>query len=264
LDCWEKQVLPELVKGLDYGTANFRVLGPILEIGEGMSEDEYKRSIGASVVKWFASPDRSLRRNLLENLPAIVARCDNATVNDKLFPHLADGFEDKSPVLREMTVKAVLTLAPKLKAQTIETEVLKHFARLQLDPEPGIRTNTTICLGKIAEFLTPQTRQKVLAAAFVRALKVKRENVFVVFFFFPNAKSKDHFPPSRLAGVMSLNATADLYAVQEIAKKIIPALSHMCIDVDARVREEAFKAIKHFIGVLESQYLGMSDAQFTK
>jgi hypothetical protein len=169
------QVLPELVKGLDYGTANFRVLGPILEIGEGMSEDEYKRSIGASIVKWFASPDRSLRRNLLEHLGMIVARCDNSTVNDKIFPHLADGFEDKSPVLREMTVKAVLTLAPKLKPQTIETEVLKHFARLQLDPEPGIRTNTTICLGKIAEFLTTQTRQKILAAAFVRALKVRSQ-----------------------------------------------------------------------------------------
>ena len=36
------KILPELVKGLDYGTANFRVLGPILEIGEGMTEDEYK------------------------------------------------------------------------------------------------------------------------------------------------------------------------------------------------------------------------------
>ena len=44
-----------------------------------------------------------------------IARCDPGTVNDKIFPHLADGFEDKSPVLREMTVKAVLTLAPKLK-----------------------------------------------------------------------------------------------------------------------------------------------------
>ncbi len=170
------KILPELVKGLDYGTANFRVLGPILEIGEGMTEDEYKRSVGQSVVKWFASPDRSLRRNLLEHLAVIIARIDPATVNDKIFPHVADGFEDKSPILREMTVKAVLTLAPKLKPQTLEQDVLKHFARLQLDPEPGIRTNTTICLGKIAEFLTPQIRQKVLASAFVRALKVRGDH----------------------------------------------------------------------------------------
>ena len=239
------KVLPELVKGLDYGTANFRVLGPILEIGEGMSEDEYKKLVGSSVVKWFASPDRSLRRNLLEHLATILTRLDAATVNDKIFPHIADGFEDKSPVLREMTVKAVLTLAPKLKAATLETDVLKHFARLQLDAEPGIRTNTTICLGKIADFLTPQTRQKVLAAAFIRALK-------------------DHFPPSRLAGVMSLNATAALYSVQEVAKRIIPALSHMTIDSDPRVREEAFKAIKAFILVLENQYNALSDDQFTR
>ena len=204
-----------------------------------------QRSVGQSVVKWFASPDRSLRRNLLEHLAVILARVDPATVNDKIFPLVADGFEDKSPILREMTVKAVLTLAPKLKPQTLETDVLKHFARLQLDAEPGIRTNTTICLGKIAEFLTPQTRQKVLASAFVRALK-------------------DHFPPSRLAGVMSLNATAALYSVQEVAKKIIPALSHMTIDADPRVREEAFRAIKQFIAVLEGQYREMSDDQYVK
>lgn len=148
------KILPELVKGLDYGTANFRVLGPILDVGATMTDEEFLRLVGGSVLKWFASPDRSLRRNLLENLGPIVARFDAATVNDKIFPHVCDGFEDKSPILREATVKAVLTLAPKLKPATLETDVLRHFARLQLDPEPGIRTNTTICLGKIAEFLT--------------------------------------------------------------------------------------------------------------
>ena len=239
------KVLPELVKGLDYGTANYRVLGPILDIGASMEDADYRRLVGQSVVKWFSSPDRSLRRNLLEHLGRIVERADKATVNDKIFPLLADGFEDKSPVLREMTVKAVLILAPHLKPATLEMDVLKHFARLQLDPEPGIRTNTTICLGKIAEYLPEGTRKKVLASAFVRALK-------------------DHFPPSKLAGVMSLNATAKYYHVQEIAKKIIPALSHMTIDPDTRVREEAFKAIKHFISVLEAQYLGMSEEQFQK
>jgi SCY1-like protein 1 len=89
------KVLPELVKGLDYGTANFRVLGPILDVGASLNDDEFRRTVGASVVKWFASPDRSLRRNLLEHLPAIVARMDDATVNDRIFPHIADGFEDK-------------------------------------------------------------------------------------------------------------------------------------------------------------------------
>jgi len=34
-------------------------------------------------------------------------------------------------------------------------EVMQHFARLQLDKEPFIRTNTTICLGRIAKHLAP-------------------------------------------------------------------------------------------------------------
>lgn len=33
--------------------------------------------------------------------------------------------------------------------------MLKYFAKLQVeDEEPGIRTNTTICLAKISNFLT--------------------------------------------------------------------------------------------------------------
>lgn len=36
-------------------------------------------------------------------------------------------------------------------------EVLRHFARLQSrDDQGGIRTNTTVCLGKIAPHLHPQ------------------------------------------------------------------------------------------------------------
>jgi hypothetical protein len=47
----------------------------------------------------------------------------------------------------------------------------------QMDEHPGIRTNTTICLGKIAMYLTEQTRQKVLVAAFLRVCG----RVFFVF-----------------------------------------------------------------------------------
>lgn len=36
----------------------------------------------------------------------------------------------------------------------INTQLLKYFAKLQMDQEPGIRTNTTICLGKISQYLS--------------------------------------------------------------------------------------------------------------
>lgn len=50
-------------------------------------------------------------------------------------------------------MKAVLTIINKLSDRTINGELLKFLARTANDEQPGIRTNTTICLGKIAKNL---------------------------------------------------------------------------------------------------------------
>lgn len=56
-------------------------------------------------------------------------------------------------MIREQTVKAVLTVITKLSDRTINGELLKYLAKTSNDEQPGIRTNTTICLGKIAKYL---------------------------------------------------------------------------------------------------------------
>lgn len=82
--------------------------------------------------------------------------------------------------------QSVIHLAPKLSYNNLNVEVLRHFARLQAkDDQGGIRTNTTVCLGKIAHHLHPQIRQKVLISAFIRAMR-------------------DPFPPARNAGKFQL------------------------------------------------------------
>lgn len=50
-------------------------------------------------------------------------------------------------------MKAVLTIINKLSDRVINGELLKFLARTANDEQPGIRTNTTICLGKIAKNL---------------------------------------------------------------------------------------------------------------
>ena len=53
--------------------------------------------------------------------------------------------------------KAIVLLAPKLNYNNMNVELMKHFARLQGQDEQGmIRTNTTVCIGKIAPFINPQ------------------------------------------------------------------------------------------------------------
>ena len=56
-------------------------------------------------------------------------------------------------MVREQTVKAVLTIINKLNDRIVNGELLKFLARTANDEQPGIRTNTTICLGRIAKNL---------------------------------------------------------------------------------------------------------------
>lgn len=115
----------------------------------------------------------------------------------------------------------------------LNEEVLKNFARLQLkDEEGGIRTNTTVCLGKIASYLHPDTRQNVLISAFLRSMK-------------------DPFTPSRIAGILALSATESYYGPKECATRVMPALCHLCMDTEKEVRDHAFKALKGFVNKLE-------------
>ena len=50
----------------------------------------------------------------------------------------------------------MLFLAPKLNYKNLNVELMKHFSRLQTSDDQGIiRTNTIVCLGKIAAHLNP-------------------------------------------------------------------------------------------------------------
>lgn len=73
-----------------------------------------------------------------------------------------------APVVREQTVKAVLTLITKLSDRTINGDLLKYLAKTANDEQPGIRTNTTICLGRIARSLGANVRQH-LASVIIEA-----------------------------------------------------------------------------------------------
>lgn len=148
------------------------------------------------------------------------------------FSNLVAGFLDTNPAVRESTVKAMVTFAEKLNYNNLNLDLMKYLAKLQgSDDQPGIRTNTTICLGKIGCYLgestvivkegiclrlDPSHRQRILINAFTRALK-------------------DPFPPARMAGVLALSATQQFYSLVEVGNKIIPSLSPLTVDPDKQV-----------------------------
>uniref|UniRef100_A0A182J9A2 N-terminal kinase-like protein n=1 Tax=Anopheles atroparvus TaxID=41427 RepID=A0A182J9A2_ANOAO len=227
------KILPQLITAYEYGDAGSAVLAPMFKLGRLLDEAEYQKRIVPCVVKLFASTDRVTRSRLLQQLDLFISHLQPNVVNDQIFPQIAHGFLDTNPTIREQTVKSIIHLAPKLNYNNLNVEVLRHFARLQSrDDQGGIRTNTTVCLGKIAPHLHPQVRQRVLVSAFIRAMR-------------------DPFPPSRVAGILALAATQQYFLLNEVAIRILPALCPLTMDPEKSVRDPAFKTIRGFLGKLE-------------
>jgi len=206
----------------------------LLQLGSQLPDVEYQRRVVPCVVKLFASNDRATRLRLLQQLDRFVDHLQSATVNEAIFPQVARGFLDTNPAIREETIRSVVHLAPKLDYNNLNVETLRYFAKLQSkDEQGGIRTNTTVCLGKIAQHLHPQIRQKVLIGAFIRG-------------------TRDSFPPARIASILALAATQQYFLLQEVANRILPALCPLTTDVDKGVRDNAFRIIRGFLSKLET------------
>lgn len=222
------KVLPELLKSVEFGGGGPKVFAAILKIVAKLSDDEFESSFVPVVNRLFSNPDRAMRVCLLDSLPAMAERIPQKDVNGKIFPAMVTGFTDTAPVVREQTVKAVLAVISKLSDRTINGELLRYLAKTANDEQPGIRTNTTICLGKIARNLGSTSRSKVLIAAFTRSLR-------------------DPFVHARNAALMALNATIDVFNDEDCASKILPALCMPLIDKEKIVREQANKTMDSYL-----------------
>uniref|UniRef100_A0A8C5A3S8 N-terminal kinase-like protein n=1 Tax=Gadus morhua TaxID=8049 RepID=A0A8C5A3S8_GADMO len=233
-DFCKHKVLPQLLTAFEFGNAGAVVLTPLFKVGKFLSTEEYQQKIIPVIVKMFSSTDRAMRIRLLQQMEQFIQYLNEAAVNSQIFPHVVHGFTDTNPAIREQTVKSMLLLAPKLNEANLNQELMRHFARLQARDEQGpIRCNTTVCLGKIAPYLNPATRQRVLISAFSRA-------------------TKDPFPASRSAGVLGFAATNSYYSLAESAARILPMLCTLTVDPEKNVREQAFKTIKSFLTKLET------------
>lgn len=234
------KVLPELLKSVEFGGGGPRPFALAMRIAPKLAEDEYTLQITPIIIRLFASSDRALRVCLLDNLPNMIDHLSQKVVSDKIFPQMVTGFGDLAPVVREQTVKAVLVVVPKLSDRIINGELLRHLAKTANDEQPGIRTNTTICLGKIARNLAASSRAKVLTAAFSRALR-------------------DPFVHGRNAALMALAATADIFSEEDCATKMLPAICPSLVDKEKMIRDQANKTLNIYLDRVRKHQTTMPD-----
>ncbi|BES91372.1 STYKc [Nesidiocoris tenuis] len=230
----EFKILPQLIKAYDFGCEGTCVLPPLFEITTHISDRHFQTEVVPFLTKVFGSVDRATRSLLLQNLERFIDRIPSNVINDSLFPQVLNGFMDTNPRIREQTVKAMIHIAPKLNDKNLNTELMTHFARLlSKDDQGGIRTNTIVCLSKIGHCLNPQNRRVILMSAFLRSLN-------------------DPFPPVRNAGTLGLAVSQQYFALEDVSKRILPALCSLTLDPDPAVRESVFKTIKGFLSNLEN------------
>ncbi|KAF2692181.1 ARM repeat-containing protein [Lentithecium fluviatile CBS 122367] len=239
-DFFKMKVLPELLKSVEFGGGGAKVFGTVMQIGTKLSDEEYETQITPVIVRLFANPDRAIRVCLLNNFPLMIDHLPQKTVTDKIFPQMVTGFTDVAPVVREETVKAVLVVVPKLSDRIINGELLRHLAKTANDEQPGIRTNTTICLGKIARNLGANNRAKVLSAAFARSLR-------------------DPFVHARNAALLALAATADLFSEEDCAGKLLPVMCPSLVDKEKLIRDQAQKTVDIYIARIRKYTSTMPD-----
>ncbi|KAG6862350.1 hypothetical protein C0995_016048 [Termitomyces sp. Mi166 len=239
------RILPSLVTALEYGGSSAAVILPlILQFGASVSPEEYPSVVLAPLVKLYASPDRGTRMALLDHLSEYVEKLDKKTVSEKIFPHLSTGFADTVAVIREATTKSIILLGPKLTDRILNNDLLRFLAKMQTDPEPSIRTNTCILIGRLGPTLGYHTKKKVLVPAFSRALR-------------------DTFVHARVAGLMAFMATIDYFDVDDIANRVIPNIAFTMIDKEKLVRDQAFKAIDLFVKKLENHAAAMPETSLS-
>ncbi|XP_074991333.1 N-terminal kinase-like protein isoform X9 [Calonectris borealis] len=228
------KLLPRLLAALRFGSADASALPPLLKVAKALDPPEYQERIVPVIVRLFSSPERALRLQLLQQLEEYVEFLPEATVEAQIFPHVAHGFLDTNPAIREQTVKSMVLLAPKLGEGLRGRELPRLLLRVQAGDALGpLRCNATLCLGRLGPLLPPQTRQRVLAPALARA-------------------TRDPFAPARAAAVAAFAATHGCYSPQECAGRVLPALCGLTADPHPGVRQQAFRAIRSFLDQLEA------------
>jgi SCY1-like protein 1 len=227
-DFFKSKILPELLKSVEFGGGGPSVVSAVMKISIKMTDDEFETRLTPVLLRLFQMPDRQIRVALLDHLPLMIDRLSQKDINGKVWPAMTTGFTDTAPVIREQTVKAVLVVIVKLADRTINGELLRFLAKTANDEQPGIRTNTTICLGKIARNLGSASRAKVLIAAFTRSLR-------------------DPFVHARMAALMALNATLDVFSEDDCAGKLLPVLCQSLVDKEKIVRDQANKTFDTYL-----------------
>ncbi|CAJ2650220.1 unnamed protein product [Trifolium pratense] len=90
-------------------------LTALLKMGSLLSAEEFRVEVLPTIIKLFASNDRAVRVSLLQHIDQYRESLSAQAVDEQVYPHVATGFSNTSAFLRELALKSMLVLAPKVR-----------------------------------------------------------------------------------------------------------------------------------------------------
>lgn len=238
-----RQAAPEDAIGLELSS---QVILPLmLKLGSNLSQAQWTQCLGFRVVESFNTTYPPLKLVLLENAELYVERIPQDVIARKVWPLIAPWFEDPYMPVRAAMVQKALIFAPKLTDRILNNELLRQLAKTQVSPDPRVRTETTVLLGRLTSYLTRSTQSNVLIPAFSRSLK-------------------DNYEQARLAGVQAFRENADHFDMEVIARQVIPILSPCLIDKHADIRDAAGESLDLFLGKVKAYASSLPSAARTE
>mmetsp|Transcript_15115 Transcript_15115/g.17308 ORF Transcript_15115/g.17308 Transcript_15115/m.17308 type:complete len:817 (+) Transcript_15115:133-2583(+) len=210
------------------------ILVPLFYIEEHYQEPEkIGDELSPLIAKLFLVPDRGVRSVLLNQVGFFTQNLNKNALNASVFEPLCSGFNDSSPVLRELTLKATHVLVPSLHPPNLE-KLSRYLVRLQSDAEISLRTNAVIFIAEIAPHLSEVSKQKMLLPAYARSMK-------------------DPFSPCRLSALKSTMKSQSLFTKQDLATKVMPSVMPLLLDPMTDVRQEAFRVVRKLLEDLQQE-----------
>lgn len=236
------RVLPAMLHQLKFGSgSNHMLLATVLKLGSKLPEEDLDKMVIPAVVQMFSNNERSTRINLLKHVKQYIEYIPDDIVEKQIFPNVISGFADTSPALREVSIRSLISFAPKLSEATLNGKILQILGKCQTDAEPAIRTNTTVVIGEIAQYLSKEKQETILASAFTKPMK-------------------DGFYPARRACILSIEKCLEFFPIRkQLVANMLPVVGRACVDPYKQVRDPAMRCLKKIIKMIEKEAAGMPD-----
>lgn len=200
------------------------------------------------ITSMFNCNDRQTRIILLQNLSLYAEFLQSKQLNKEIFPKVVAGFSDSTVALREITLKSMVLLAPRLTPTNLNDVLVKAMFRLLDDKEPSLVTNTVVCFSKLLTDFDEKTRGKVVAAVFPKVLKSPHQHTRLAALRGISSAVRDLLEGNDEGSVSDKKLTNAKLCVS----KLLPALGFSLLDSNSEVRTEAFKTFHYILKQLKT------------